>query len=101
STGLALGLSSLYFIHRRHLPPKPTLSSASPRHNLNLALFLIHLYFLPSLSGGLYPGALFTDPEFGEGRPQIPGFVGLLAVSWVGWWVAGMGLETGSGAKLE
>jgi hypothetical protein len=59
-----------------------------------MALFLVHLYFLPSLSGGLYPGARFMDPEFGDenDRPQILGFGGILAVSWVGWWLARRGL---------
>jgi hypothetical protein len=34
------------------------------------------------------------DPEFGDetDRPQILGFGGLLAVSWVGWWFARRGL---------
>ena len=91
STGLACGLSSLYFLHKR-----PSLSS-TPAYNLNIALFLIHLYFLPSLSGGLYPGARFMDPEFGEesDRPQIWGFGAILGISWVGWFCVRRGLGIG------
>lgn len=91
STGLVCGISSLYFLHKR-----PSLSS-TPAYNLNISLFLIHLYFLSSLSGGLYPGARFMDPEFGaeNDRPQIWGFGGILGISWVGWFCVrrGMGIS--------
>lgn len=94
STGLALGLSALYFLYRR-----PSASS-SLAHNLNIAIFLIHLYYIPCLSGGLYPGALFLDPEFGEGRPQIWIFSVIMGVSWAGWWIARKGIaDLGTGVE--
>lgn len=45
------------------------------------------MYYGSSISGILYPGAGWTDPEFGEGRPQMYGFPVLIAVVWMGWGV--------------
>lgn len=43
--------------------------------------------YLSSLSGILYPGAGWTDPEFGDDKPQLYVFPWLVVVCWVGWYV--------------
>ena len=48
-------------------------------------MIFIHLYYVPSMSGLLYPGALAVDPEFGEGMPQVWIFGILLLLSWSAW----------------
>jgi hypothetical protein len=48
---------------------------------------LQNLVYLSSLSGILYPGAGWMDPEFGEGRPQLFGFPVFVGLCWVGWWM--------------
>jgi hypothetical protein len=55
--------------------------------HLNWILVLQNLVYLSSLSGILYPGAGWMDPEFGEGRPQLFGFPVLVGLCWVGWWM--------------
>lgn len=53
-------------------------------------LVLVHLYYVPALSGILYPGALWMDPEFGDGGPQKKGFTGKLLLLGVrGGWSSG------------
>lgn len=90
TTGLFLGLLTLYYLHRP-LPQPPSSKGFRSeleleRHYLNLALLFLHLYYVPSLSGILYPGADWMDPEFGESRKQVWGFGALLGVVWGAWW---------------
>ncbi|PSN63051.1 hypothetical protein BS50DRAFT_637600 [Corynespora cassiicola Philippines] len=97
TTGLLIGALALYYLHSP-LPAAPyssspsksastSISAALQTSRLNFVLALLHLYYLPALSGILYPGAAWMDPEFGEGRPQLFGFPVFLMVSWVGWWM--------------
>ena len=79
STGLCLGLLIAYYTWR----PTPL-----PKDSLETAAILGTVYWVTSLSGILYPGALAVDPEFGEGFPQFWPFLGLACFSWVGYWLA-------------
>lgn len=84
SMGLFVGLITYYILF--FLLP----STASPSQqilHLNWVLVLQNLLYLSSLSGILYPGAGWTDPEFGEGKPQMYVFPVLVALTWVGWWL--------------
>ncbi|KAF2109411.1 hypothetical protein BDV96DRAFT_585541 [Lophiotrema nucula] len=85
STGLFLGTLALYYLFLKPASPS-TPTTTNEKSNANHALLFIHIYYLPSLSGILYPGALFVDPEFGEGKPQVYLFSFLLSVAWLGWW---------------
>lgn len=82
TTGLLLGLLVLYYIHLASPP-----DAAQKRVYLNFVLVLVHLYYVPALSGILYPGADWTDPEFGARPPQAEVFGGMIVAAWVGWWV--------------
>ncbi|KAH0285416.1 hypothetical protein M436DRAFT_56006 [Aureobasidium namibiae CBS 147.97] len=84
SLGLFTGLIT-YFCLFFLLP-----ATSSPTHqtlHLSWVLVLQNLVYLSSLSGILYPGSGWTDPEFGEGKPQMFVFPVLVGVTWVGWWV--------------
>lgn len=89
SMGLLLGLSTAYFTWRR----KPTLELQ--KADIFVAGLLGSLYWITGLSGGLYPGTLFTDPEFGEGHPQLYGFSVFAAMSWLGYWLEMRRLDGG------
>jgi hypothetical protein len=43
------------------------------------------LYWATALSAIWYPGAMWIDPEFGEGRPQFYVFSIHLALVWLGY----------------
>lgn len=64
STGALLGLSAIYYLHRR----QPSL--AIEWESLNTALWLLSLNWIAQLSAAAYPGSLPVDPEFGGGFPQ-------------------------------
>lgn len=90
SLGLFIGLLT-YFILFILLP-----SSNSPtiqKLHLNWVLVLQNLVYLSSLSGILYPGAGWTDPEFGDEKPQMYVFPCLVVVCWVGWYVERIRIE--------
>jgi len=55
--------------------------------SLNYALLFICLYFVPATTGILYPGANWTDPEFGEGRAQMFMFPMIIGIGAAGWWI--------------
>ncbi|KAL5389585.1 hypothetical protein PMIN03_010122 [Paraphaeosphaeria minitans] len=80
STGLFIGLLVFYYTHTAQAP-------SVKKIYLNFVLVLVHLYYVPALSGILYPGALWMDPEFGTDAPQLRGFGGLLIVAWCAWWL--------------
>lgn len=93
STGLLIGISCIYFLHFAADNHPRGLASILPSalheirtqsrlKNLDFVLLLIVLYYIPSLSGIWYPGAAWTDSEFGEGRPQLFMFPVLLLASW-------------------
>ncbi|MDI1491799.1 MAG: hypothetical protein OHK93_003010 [Ramalina farinacea] len=64
STGLALGLLTLYFTWRR--------SPINAVDSLRTAAILGSFYGATAMTAIMYPGALAIDPEFGEGFPQLP-----------------------------
>jgi hypothetical protein len=80
STGLAIGILVLYYTHAAR-------AANERKIFLNFVLVLVHLYYVPALSGILYPGAMWMDPEFGSEAPQLRGFSGLLVVAWGAWWL--------------
>jgi hypothetical protein len=93
SLGAFLGLSMLYYLYASprisdtSSPSSTTSASTSLRlAHLNFVLLLLHAYYLPAMSGILYPGAAWMDPEFGCGSPQLKLFPGMLAAGWVGWY---------------
>lgn len=79
STGLCLGLLTVYYTWR----PTPM-----PGDSLRTAAIMGSLYFITGLSGILYPGALGVDAEFGEGFPQIWVFPSLVGLPWLGYFLA-------------
>lgn len=81
SMGVGLGLASLYYTFRS------TPNSAAAADSLFIAAIFGSLYWITGISAIFYPGSLAVDPEFGEGFPQFPLFAGLLASTWIGWWL--------------
>ena len=77
STGLALGLLTLHYTWR----PSPFNAVES----LRTAAILGSVYGATAISGIMYPGALAIDPEFGEGFPQLPLFLGMTGLPWIGY----------------
>ena len=94
SIGLFIGLITFYILFAL-LP-----GTASPKEqklHLTWVLVLQNLMYLSSLSGILYPGAGWMDPQFGEGKPQAYGFPVLISLTWIGWWLETSRLEGGAG----
>ena len=58
------------------------------------------MMYLSSLSGILYPGALWMDPEFGDGKPQLYAFPWIVGVVWVGWGLERSRLIAGKGKNV-
>jgi hypothetical protein len=84
SMGLFTGLITFYILYSV-LPN--TKSPQTQLLHLNWILLLQNMVYLSSLSGILYPGAGWTDPEFGEEKPQLYGFPVLVALAWGGWYM--------------
>lgn len=82
SIGLFIGLITFYVLYV--VLPSAT-SIREQKLHLKWVLVLQNLVYLSSLSGILYPGAGWMDPQFGDGRPQLYGFPVVLGVCWVGW----------------
>lgn len=79
SMGVCLALATLYYTHR------PVVGAEATDSILTATIFG-SLYWVTGLSAILYPGSKGMDPEFGEGFPQFRLFVGLLGLTWTGWW---------------
>lgn len=89
SMGVALGLSSLYYLYR-------------PQYNkdsLFTAALLCSMYWLTQASAILYPGTAWIDPEFGTeaDAPQPKGIPVFLGITWLGYWLE---MRRLSGLKL-
>jgi hypothetical protein len=89
STGLCLGILTAYFAWR------PTWRSQhsegmTEKESITIAAVMGSLYWVAAMSAIFYPGARWVDPEFGEGAPQLPIFLGAPGVAVLGW-----GLEMG------
>lgn len=78
SMGLALGAATLYYLWR-------PLKAGTAKCNLETVTIFASLYWVTQLSGILYPGTRFTDPEFGDGavQPYICSIT--LTVIWLGY----------------
>jgi hypothetical protein len=90
TTGLILGLLSLY--HTFATPSFPQTADLAIQLHMRLqfldgALLFVLLYFVPATSGILYPGAGWTDPEFGDRNGQMFAFPGFIIIAAVGWWM--------------
>lgn len=96
SMGAFIGAITFYII--LYLLPSAT-SVREQKIHLTWVLVLQNLIYLSSLSGILYPGAAWMDPQFGDGSPQLYTFPGLLGVLWVGWWVEMRRLARRAGVK--
>jgi hypothetical protein len=84
SMGLFIGFITFYILF---ITLPNTASQAAQITHLNWVLLLQTMIYTSSLSGILYPGAAWMDPEFGEGKPQLYGFPVLMGVAWMGWWM--------------
>ena len=80
--GLFTGLITFYILYG---VLSTTTTSAVYVAHLNWIFVLQLMYYASSLSGVLYPGAGWMDPQFGEGKPQAFGFPVLMVVAGVGW----------------
>lgn len=90
SIGLFIGLITFYTLYS--LVPSTT-SVKEQKLHLTWVLVLQNLVYLSSLSGILYPGAGWMDPQFGEEKPQLYGFPVLVGLCWVGWWLENTRLD--------
>lgn len=60
---------------------------AAERDSITTAALLGSLYWVTGMSGILYPGTKWQDPEFGEGAPQKVVFGMHVVLCWIGWWL--------------
>lgn len=84
SIGLFIGVITFYMLF---IVVPSTSSAREQKIHLAWVLVLQNLVYVSSLSGILYPGAGWMDPQFGEGKPQAYGFPVLVGLVWMGWWV--------------
>ncbi|ERF75564.1 hypothetical protein EPUS_09441 [Endocarpon pusillum Z07020] len=78
SMGLALGAATLYYLWR-------PLKVEAAKDNLHTVVIFASLYWITQLSAILYPGTMFTDPEFGETFIQIYLVIGLSTLIGIGY----------------
>ena len=81
TSSLLYSLAAIYFLFRRNPTKTAELDS------MFTAAVIGSFYTISGLSAILYPGALGTDPEFGEGFPQKWIFGAPLVWNWVGYWL--------------
>lgn len=98
SMGLFIGLITFYTLYA--IIPR-TASPKSQTTHLTWVLLLQNLIYLSSLTGILYPGAAWEDPEFGNKSPQLYGFPILVALCWVGWYIETSRLARVTGKKQK
>ena len=103
TTGLVLGLLSLY--HTFATPPFPPTADLATQLHMRLqfldgALLFVLLYFGPATSGILYPGAGWTDPEFGDRNGQMFAFPGVMMITAIGWWLEKRRVRRGMEEKM-
>ncbi|EPE29996.1 hypothetical protein GLAREA_01156 [Glarea lozoyensis ATCC 20868] len=79
SMGACLCFITLYYTFR------PTVDVVQEKDSLFTAALMASLYWGTGVSAILYPGSKGMDPEFGEGFPQAPLFIGLGVLGWVGY----------------
>ena len=81
STGLLLGLITLYFTWR----PTFAKSTYDPHDSTWCAAVIASVYWIAGLSAIFYPGTKWMDPEFGEGAPQLWIFSLHIVLAWLGY----------------
>lgn len=96
SIGLFIGLITFYILYAL-LPSTP--SPRDQKLHLTWILVLQNMVYLSSLTGILYPGAGWMDPQFGDGKPQAYGFPVLVSLVWVGWYLETSRLDRVGGVK--
>lgn len=74
--GLTLGILTAYYTWR---------ATPQPKDSLRTAAILGSLYHVAAISAIFYPGTLAIDPEFGQGFPQLPLFLGMTGLPWLGY----------------
>ncbi|KAF2626810.1 hypothetical protein BU25DRAFT_342608 [Macroventuria anomochaeta] len=84
SIGLFIGLITFYIIYFL-IPSTP--SPKEQKLHVTWVLVLQNLVYLSSLTGILYPGAGWMDPQFGDGKPQLYAFPVVVGLAWFGWYV--------------
>lgn len=82
--GLFIGIITFYVLYVV-IPSTP--SPSTQLTHLTWIAVLHTLIYTSSLSGILYPGAAWMDPEFGDGSPQLYGFPIFVVLVWAGWGV--------------
>lgn len=80
SMGVCLALATLYYTNRQ-------VAKDSAADSILTATIFGSVYWITGLSAILYPGSKGMDPEFGEGFPQFWFFIGILGLTWAGWWL--------------
>ncbi|KAI4152488.1 MAG: hypothetical protein LQ340_002888 [Diploschistes diacapsis] len=91
---VVLGLMGLYLTWRRD----PRCSAREQRQVLWDAFCVTSIYWVTQFAAGFVPGALATDPEFGEGNPQKYLQVGFLAMNALGYWYEAGQVKAGAEA---
>lgn len=97
SMGLFIGIITFYILY---ITIPSTSSTTLQLTHLTWVAVLQTLIYGSSLSGILYPGAKWMDPEFGDGSPQLYGFPIFVGLVWVGWGIERRrlrGLKQGKG----
>ena len=85
SMGVALGLSSLYYLWRPSQDQQDALWSSA---------LIGSIYWITQLSAILYPDSVSIDPEFGDEGPQMKGSVVFLSIIWSGYLLASRSLHS-------
>lgn len=82
--GLFIGLITFFTLYA--IIPRSSSPQTQTIH-LTWIVLLQSLIYLSSLSGILYPGAAWEDPEFGSRSPQLYAFPVLVGLCWLGWYI--------------
>jgi len=90
--GAFIGIITFHII--LYLLPSST-SVKEQKLHLTWVLVVQNMIYLSNLSGILYPEAGWMDLQFGDGKPQLYVFPGLLVLLWSGWWVEMRRLDGG------
>jgi hypothetical protein len=83
--GQTMSLGTLLCLVSSYVLLRPSVDARAARQDVWTASLIASLYCTAGLSAIWYPGAMWMDPEFGEGKPQVPLFTGIVGVVWVGW----------------
>lgn len=85
--GVLLSLASAFFLFRSQS------TAAANKDDLRTAAIIGSLYCVAGVAAINYPGATWNDPPDPSGRPQLFLFPGLVAMNWIGYWLAVVGIN--------